>query len=324
MTTINTKSKGITLFEQMQDWHIILIGDQKTPQIESSDNLTFLSINDQQELGYQLVEVCPYNHYTRKNIGYLYAIQQGADIIYDSDDDNSPYNHWEQPDFACNAKYVSNQIYVNIYRYFSEEKIWPRGFPLDEILIPANTHIEKTPFVKVGVWQGLVNGDPDVDAIFRLTENKKIEFKAKPSVVLEKEYYCPFNSQNTFWNKKAFPFLYLPAKVSFRFTDILRGYIAQRLLWENDLHLGFMKAIVYQERNIHDLIRDFEEEIECYLNIKPIVNLLNSVNLKKDPLSNIETIYQTLLEHGFVKQEELKTLRSWIADLSKINNERNE
>ncbi|VDM75263.1 unnamed protein product [Strongylus vulgaris] len=42
-------------------------------------------------LGFRLLSVSPENSYTRKNIGYLYAIKNGAKWIYDTDDDNKPY-----------------------------------------------------------------------------------------------------------------------------------------------------------------------------------------------------------------------------------------
>ncbi|PIO68768.1 hypothetical protein TELCIR_09431 [Teladorsagia circumcincta] len=41
--------------------------------------------------GYSSERNLPYKSYTRKNIGYLYAIEHGAEWIYDTDDDNKPY-----------------------------------------------------------------------------------------------------------------------------------------------------------------------------------------------------------------------------------------
>jgi len=38
----------------------------------------------------ELADLLPYHHYCRKNIGYLYAIRQGADCILETDDDNLP------------------------------------------------------------------------------------------------------------------------------------------------------------------------------------------------------------------------------------------
>ena len=69
ITTIHSKSRGISRFEQMDDWHVILVADKKSVPIESSRNLTFLSLEDQNDLGYKMAEICPYDHYARKNIG---------------------------------------------------------------------------------------------------------------------------------------------------------------------------------------------------------------------------------------------------------------
>jgi hypothetical protein len=318
ITTINRKSEGIARFERMDGWNIVVVGDKKSQPIESSASLTFLSINDQMELGYDLVDVCPYDHYTRKNIGYLYAIQHGADVIYDTDDDNLPYDSWRLYDFVCSRKIVSALKFVNIYKYFTEELIWPRGYPLDDIHKETTLGSEEMPPVEVGIWQGLADNDPDVDAIYRLAVNKGVRFEDNPPVVLEKGYYCPFNSQNTFWSKRTFPYLYLPATASFRFTDILRGYIAQRLLWEQNLHLGFTGATVYQERNEHELMRDFRDEVECYLNTKPIVNLLGSLNLSSEPVTNLMAVYDNLAENGLISAKELIILQAWLSDLKKF------
>lgn len=318
ITTINRKSEGIARFERMDGWNIVVVGDKKSQPIESSASLTFLSINDQMELGYDLVDVCPYDHYTRKNIGYLYAIQHGADVIYDTDDDNLPYDSWRLYDFVCSRKIVSALKFVNIYKYFTEELIWPRGYPLDDIHKETTLGSEEMPPVEVGIWQGLADNDPDVDAIYRLAVNKGVRFEDNPPVVLEKGYYCPFNSQNTFWSKRTFPYLYLPATTSFRFTDILRGYIAQRLLWEQNLHLGFTGATVYQERNEHELMRDFRDEVECYLNTKPIVNLLGSLNLSSEPVTNLMAVYDNLAENGLISAKELIILQAWLSDLKKF------
>ncbi|MCB9103901.1 MAG: DUF288 domain-containing protein [Anaerolineales bacterium] len=314
ITTINPKSLGISKFESMNDWHVIVVGDKKSVNIESSKNLTFLSVEDQRNLGYQFTQLCPCNHYARKNIGYLYAIQHGADIIYDTDDDNIPYDHWQLPEFVCNQQIVSAQEFVNVYKFFTDALIWPRGFPLEEIRQTVNTDIRNSEPLAIGTWQSLADLDPDVDAIYRLIFDKELTFDKKHSIVLGQGSYCPFNSQNTFWQKKAFPYLYLPATTSFRFTDILRGYIAQQLMWKQNLHLGFTKAMVYQERNVHDLMRDFSDEVECYLNVKPIIDTLASLDFDVDPFTNIEITYQTLAEQGFVKMGEVDLCKAWIED----------
>lgn len=322
ITTINLKSEGVARFESFDDWKIILVGDKKSQPIKSSKNLIFLSIEDQRGLGYKFFELCPYNHYTRKNLGYLYAIEQGAEVIYDTDDDNIPYEHWSFPKFVCSSQYLSNQRFVNVYKYFSNEFIWPRGYPLDEIHSEASSHVIETESVDVGVWQGLADDDPDVDALYRLIISpsvKSVRFERKEPIFLNRKQYCPFNSQNTLWNKRLFPLLYLPATVSFRFTDILRGYLAQRCMLEKELYLGFCSPTVYQRRNKHNLMKDFKNEIECYINAKSIVNLIDSIDLNQNLCDSLLKLYSKLALSGYVKESEVTILKAWIEDFNNLS-----
>ncbi|MDP3970738.1 MAG: STELLO glycosyltransferase family protein [bacterium] len=316
ITSINDRTKAVKAFEKIPDWHVVLVGDKKTPQIKSSKNLTFLSVQDQKKLGYEFVRYSPYNHYTRKNIGYIYAMRQGADIIYDTDDDNLPYKHWKCPDFTSKRSIETKDKYYNVYNYFSKKLIWPRGYPLDLIQTKNKSKLKQhSKLTSIGAWQGLADTDPDVDAIYRLVFNDTTKFDRKKSIHLPKKCYCPFNSQNTFWQKKAFPLLYLPATVSFRFTDILRGYLAQHIMWLHGMHLGFTEATVYQERNAHNLMKDFADEVEVYQNTKPIIELLQNIKLGKDLLKNLEIVYTALHKNGFVSNDEIKLVRAWLTDI---------
>ena len=114
----------------------------------------------------------PENHYTRKNLAYLYAIKSGATRIIDTDDDNFPeISEWDKllkSEFEIFEHAHSEKIlFKNIYSYFSNSDIpfWPRGFPLnlvnlDESNINLND-ITKTHKNDVSLWQCVVHGDPD-------------------------------------------------------------------------------------------------------------------------------------------------------------------
>ena len=319
ITTINGKTKSISEFEKLDGWHLIVVGDQKSQKIKSTPKLTYLSIEDQQTLEFSIVERLPYNHYARKNIGYLYAIREGADIIYDTDDDNTPYPHWGHENFDCGNFIHTEGDFLNIYQYFTKESIWPRGFPLDLVRQSQNLVVEKSSPVKIGVWQGLADADPDVDAVYRLIFNKEVEFDHKEPVALPPGKFCPFNSQNTFWAKEAFPLLYLPALTSFRFTDILRGFVAQRLLWENGLHLGFQKASVRQSRNTHDYMEDFKDEVECFIKTKDVVALLKKLEIGANQLENLDNAYRCLSNKELINPAEIIILDAWGKDLVKAS-----
>jgi hypothetical protein len=180
---------------------------------------------------------------------------------------------------------------------------------------PSPARSEPSPPLSIGVWQGLADGNPDVDAIYRLvTPAEPVRFDKRPPVALGPGQYCPFNSQNTLWSPAAYPYLYLPVTVSFRFTDILRGYVAQRLLWHHGMHLGFTGASVYQDRNPHDLMRDFEDEIPCYRLVSAIAERLDGVALTDEPLENVVRAYESLVSADLVPKAELPYVHGWAAD----------
>lgn len=322
VTTIHPPTKGIELLAQIPEHDVIIIGDKKTPANWHYSNTLFLSVEQQLELDYQLVEHLPFNHYARKMIGYLYAIEHGALTIFDTDDDNLPKPSWQSLPSEGTFSTSNSQPFVNVYQHFTSQQIWPRGYPLN-LLNQAPTRqplrLEKKE-VRVGIWQGLADGDPDVDAIYRLTNNTPCYFDEKEPLVLGKGSICPFNSQNTiFCESELFPLLYLPAYVTFRFTDILRGLVAQPIMWAHNYLLGFTNATVVQERNPHDYLKDFESEIPCYLHVEKVVEIAKSTVLaRRSVADNLYEVYCALHQHNIVVQKELELLRCWLTDLSRL------
>ena len=208
--------------------------------------------------------------------------------------------------------------WVNVYKYFTDSHIWPRGFDLEKILDPL-PNISKVEKVLSPIQQGLANDNPDVDAIYRLTHHLPVVFENRESVALGHNAICPFNSQNTTWFKEAFPLLYLPSYCSFRMTDIWRSFIAQRIAWTCGWSIAFHKSTVRQERNTHILIEDFKDEISGYINNSQIVSTLINLPLKEGSdhiFQNLEICYQSIVNLGLIDKNELPLLRAWINDIS--------
>ena len=90
--------------------------------------------------------------------------------------------------------------WLNVFRLFSKDFLWPRGFPLDELRNPESfAHDSALPLTWMdgAIQQGLPDGSPDVDAIWRLVQDKAVQFDTGPSVLLPRDTWCPFNSQST-------------------------------------------------------------------------------------------------------------------------------
>src|SRR5690606_37869618 len=142
-------------------------------------------------------------------------------------------------------------------------------------------------------------------------------FDNRNTVILGKDSVCPFNSQNTTWFKEAFPLLYIPSHCSFRMCDIWRSFVAQRILWTNGWHLSFQAPTAVQDRNEHDLIKNFEEEISGYLNNHSIMEDLKKLDLKEGEnhiYENMLICYKLLIEKKHIEEQELPLLEAWIED----------
>lgn len=318
ITSIFPPTRAVRDYARMRGWRVVVVADRKTPVPWIAANCDLLSVEKQAVASGQLAQLLPWNHYTRKNLGYLHAIACGATEIVDTDDDNIPMENWGFPLSAgTHLTTAENLQHINVYRYFTDQAIWPRGLPLSEIRKPA-AYLESLTQAtsEVKIWQGLADGDPDVDAIYRLTSDRPCTFERKPPIVLGHGTVCAFNSQNTLFHSPVFALLYLPARVTFRFTDILRGLVAQPILWACGYRLGFTQATVVQERNPHDYFEDFRSEVPMYLSGENVHRIVSGAIREGDSVSlNLARAYHALAERSIVPAEELKLVEAWCCDI---------
>lgn len=301
----------------------IIIGDESSPATFELEGSRFYGINEQRALPFSFAEKCPTRHYARKNIGYLIAISEGAQVVVETDDDNMPSeDFWTERVRRNSVNVVSDAGWVNVYRYFTDANIWPRGLPLDHIqsaIPPFESLIAEE--IDCPIQQGLADENPDVDAIYRLALPLPQSFRRDRRVALDAGTWSPFNSQNTTWWRDAFPLLYLPAYCSFRMTDIWRSFVAQRISWANDWGVLFHEATILQERNEHNLMRDFKDEVPGYLNNSRIAEALDRLTLQKglDKLcDNLKICYEELVRMELVGARELDLVEAWISDIEEV------
>ena len=319
VTTINGPTKAIQKISEIvasDGWRCIVIGDKKTPIGWSAPGIDYLSYEDQLGMFGDLAALLPINHYCRKNLGYLYAIRKGAEAILETDDDNIPDECFGK-DIAAevNGEAVGGVKWVNIYKHFTQRLIWPRGNPLDTI--HDSGEVTRSRLARAPLQQFLADGDPDVDAVYRLLFKESLHFDKREPLFLNEGTWCSFNSQNTLFLKEVFPLLYLPCYVSFRMTDIWRSFVAQLGLWSAGNQLVFRSATVVQERNEHNLMRDFADEVDGYLNNDRIINCLTALldSNRGLPLQDVvRAAWVALRDMGILKDIELKIYDAWVAE----------
>ena len=288
ITSINKPNKVIEKYYSLSKnnkINFIIIGDKKTPEYPSKYN--FYNLKSQKNFKFILNKSLPINSYSRKNIGYLVAMQNNSKIILETDDDNFPKStFFHNLELQKKLRLLSGPKWINIFKIFqkkNKDAIWPRGFPLDEINTIHKIKVTKK-LITSPIQQRLCDGNPDVDAIFRLTKKNKFHTFDKKNFALNNKSICPFNSQNTVWHEQCFPLMYLPSYCTMRATDIWRGFIALRILRNYNWNLSFLKSTVIQNRNVHDLLDDFNLEYPVYKNTKILNDILYNVKLsdKKD------------------------------------------
>lgn len=314
ITTINNPTKAIHEFIKIlwDEWKIIIVWDRKWPfTYLEHERIIFLDIETQYKLYPELSSAIPEKHYSRKNIWYYHAIKLWADYIAETDDDNIPYDFFPQftDEKEIQSDIVELKWSVNIYSYFTNKHIRPRGLDLTCINRKINQTDITQKSVKPFIQQWLADKDPDVDAIYRLAIYEEIYFDKNKQIALWVDVRSPFNTQNTYRHKEAFPLLLIPTTVRSRICDIWKSYIAQKwvvCLWWS---VVFQSPTVYQERNEHNLQLDFNEEIPLYTQVAELIKQLDIIDTNMNIYNFLRQTYQQLVETNILQKDDMNVLR---------------
>ena len=306
-TTIYSVSEAVKKFVTFKEWKVYIVGDIKTPHSEyqelekENNNVKYLSPEYQEENYKDISGLIGWRSIQRRNIGFLEALKDGAEIIASVDDDNIPLDNW--------GKNIMIGKPTNVYYYKSDEiafdpvgatnysNLWHRGFPIQELNKRNNKYniTRKTiiPDIQADFW----NGDPDIDAICRL-EHKPVCFFDKKYFPLATNTFSPFNSQNTFFSREAMKkyFVIFYPGIG-RMDDIWPSYYIQSL----GFTVMYNEATVFQDRNIQDLTKNLTMEYIGYENTKDLLPALrlNSEKFKEylpDESKKFIDAYLTLTE----------------------------
>lgn len=283
-TTINEPTIATKKFCKIadeKDWMFVIVGDTKTPHDsyyelqKNHRNLVYLNPGSQETLYPKLSKTIGWKSIQRRNIGLVYAYDQGAEIIATIDDDNIPYNNWG--DDVMVGQYKEIDIYHHdTYDVFdplsptSYNNLWHRGYPIE--LVPNKNNIKykgkdsREILIQADFW----DGDPDIDALCRLSKMPICKFENFEP--FGSDNISPFNSQNTFLHRIIIPYYAVLPHVG-RMDDIWGAYIVQKYFPGS---VVYNKATVYQDRNEQDLVTNLENEVIGYRNTLKLINDLNN------------------------------------------------
>ena len=303
---------------------LLVVADISTPthsylqQFGAYPNFIYLTVEQQlsQFPGFTI----PLLHFSRKNFGYLCAIANGARAIWDFDashnfvGDGRPWNQQKTDIFV---KTECHSGLFNPYQqiqHSSSTPIWPRGYPLDRIHTENNCTSESgyVSESQIGVIQVLVNSDPDVDAIYRMTNKLPVDIKFNGLIGLYPGTFMPMNSKATFFFPACFESLLLPMSVHSRVSDIWRGYILQHLLQKNTT-VAVMGPIIKHDSDPLSYFHDFSAETDLYMKAGGLVDYLSKRQyFSRGTSSEFLDLYIDLYEYGIVEEEDVHLADFWL------------
>lgn len=331
----NYPTDSLRKLVKIKGWQVLAIGNSKTPSDWSLKGAIFLSLEQQANLGFRVVDHLPYDSFVRKNVGYLFAIQHGAKKIFDADDrgdviDNDLGKHFDveligegaRQDIILQYSHENpNRTIVNPYIHFGQRSVWPRGLPLENVGEIGHEEFYTEVFGgKQFIQQGISNGLPDVDSVFYFTRKPGLEAfdirfdEHAPKVALPQGTMVPVNSFNTLYHSSAFWALMLPVSVSTMASDVLRGYWGQRLLWEIGGYVVVYPPTVHRYDRIESY--PFSEEKDLHVNVGRLLKFLVSWRSSKHRLfEKILELSYVMAEEGFWTEKDVKFTAAWLQDL---------
>jgi len=271
----------------------IVIGDKNSPHIDFDKVKYFKSFN--KKFGFKFIswveqdmhimkefpymeDLIPWRRIQRRNIGYIEAYRKGYDFTITVDDDNFPMD-----DNFFIEHYTNISIHHKIY-YDHKDVVWMnpcfkmdniihRGYPLEYRDVKSSAKVRGGSRARVALSEGFWVGDADVDAVSRLVGEGTINKKPSSNVVLSPNIIAPSNTQNTIFRTEYTPAMFLSAKVG-RYDDIWASYLLKAILYVTGELVSYGKPIVKQDRNDHDIFKDFEKEVYGMKHTKEFVEEL--------------------------------------------------
>ena len=305
------------------DWCVLVVGDEKCPDELSlnSSRFIYLSVGKQYSLAFEVVGRTPKNTICRKNIGYLYAIMNGAKVILDMESDSIPISlelliEEQKAPFARPVLEEDMEIPIYIRKdppKRSESIVWnpylsdtarPRGFPTDYKQFSINNAHIMTKKTCYPIVQQFLHSDATSK-------------HASTKVVLPHAAFAPYNTRSTVHLHEAFWSLLLPKTVSGLGSDIWRSYIAQSLLYLiPDACVMFTSSTLYHQQNHLNHHHDINSESPI---TSELLNDLRYLPLRFDTFEDaLSLMYDQLHKEGILDLDDVEYVRAWIRDLKGV------
>jgi Reversibly glycosylated polypeptide len=312
---------------------IFLIPDRKTPAFNIPKGVLCPELTTQfdflNDSGFRSHDI-PENSDNRRNVGYLMALADGAEMVVSIDDDNyCPEDrdfigeHYAGLSEDSKDGFVSVDCgwYNNLNTLGMGDSFYPRGFPY----YAKNDKRDRRIFrgsIPVRINAGMWKGDLDLDAITWLAGKSYTPDTLYGSISLYNDTWCPINSQNTAVHRDLMGAYYFVRMTSMmdRFGDIFQGYFALKVAKHMGWTARFGSPVVTHHRNSHVYLKDVQKEIEPILLLEELLPKLLETKLTG---TTVEEAYLSLSD--FVESqaspfysETARLMRMWSQAVKRI------
>lgn len=239
----------------------------------------------------------PYDSDNRRNIGFMIALDRGADVLISIDDDNYCL---DDLDFVGEHSVVgssvkgmvvdSSDMWFNLGAMLEsqvKDEVFPRGFPYYARNKSRRINRFEQGNCTIAMNAGLWLSDPDIDAISRLTFAPRISRVQQGSILLSSTTWSPINTQNTALKREAVAAYYY-VKMGFpvggmnidRYGDILSGYFCQKCVKSLGEYVRIGSPVADHRRTPHNLFKDLHQELAGMVIIEELLPWLMELKLE--------------------------------------------
>jgi hypothetical protein len=286
----------------------IVVGDNKTPHAKLaalSDTLTregfrteYMDIPAQRAYMKRFPEIdalIPYNSDQRRNIGYLKAAQEGAEILVAVDDDNFVRDDDWYAAHAIVGRTVTLPTASSATKWWSPcrmmdtdppgRRLYPRGHPYSKRHLPDD-EVRAPTSGRVVLNGGLWLLEPDVDSLTRLTEPVRCTRLNEERVMLAPGTWAAINTQNTAFHRDTLPAFYFVPITGFiggivveRYGDIWAGLFCRKAIDHLNDRVTYGIPACDHRRNMHVLLKDMQLEFWSILITEELWQVLDDWKL---------------------------------------------
>ena len=245
----------------------------------------------------ELARLIPYDSDSRRNIGFLMALETGAEVIISLDDDNycqvgAPFFREYAVVDASPANFRSVDAKngwfnpCDLLEIEPQHSVYSRGFPyLGRHQTSQLAFSDQAGQVRLNA--GLWLEEPDLDAITWLATPVRAKRFRGESVTLGRDTWAPINTQNTSLHREllvAYYFVrmgYAIAGLTIgRYGDIFAGYLCQACVRHFGHRVRLGTPVAIHRRNPHDYLRDLGQELACIRMLEDLAPWLRELRLQ--------------------------------------------